>query len=86
MWTIRYNIQQHDSEVQCVHMMQEGGGDYYVSGIHRRNRALDGDVVVLEVLPTDKWLVSFTYICSCHKGLCIYVMCGLLHRTKSVLN
>jgi exoribonuclease R len=34
----------------------EGGGDYYVSGIHRRNRALDGDVVVLEVLPTDKWL------------------------------
>ena len=57
-----------------VHMlyiiMQEGGGDYYVSGVHRRNRALDGDVVVLEVLPPDKWLVSFTYCCSCHKGLC----------------
>ncbi|CAI8055951.1 DIS3-like exonuclease 2 [Geodia barretti] len=34
----------------------EGGGDYYVSGVHRRNRALDGDVVVLEVLPPDKWL------------------------------
>ena len=29
-----------------------------MNGILRRNRALEGDVVVLEVLPTDQWLVG----------------------------
>lgn len=37
--------------------VQEGGGDYYVRGILNRNRALERDVVVLQALPPDQWLV-----------------------------
>ena len=38
--------------------MQAGGSDYFISGIHDRNRALQEDTVIIQVLPSDKWLVS----------------------------
>ena len=43
----------------CVRCVQEGGGDYYISGLQMRNRALDRDVVVLQILPPEKWLVRY---------------------------
>ena len=38
-------------------LIQTGGGDYYVNGMWKRNRAFERDVVVLELLPPEKWLV-----------------------------
>ena len=43
---------------------QTGGPDYYIVGVHDRNRALQGDTVAIQVLPRDKWHVSL------HNNLC----------------
>ena len=39
-------------------IVQVGGSDYFVAGVCDRNRALAEDIVVIQVLPRDKWLVS----------------------------
>ena len=41
--------------------MQAGGPDYFIAGVRDRNRALQEDIVVIQVLPRDKWLVSILY-------------------------
>ena len=43
--------------------MQAGGPDYFIAGVRDRNRALQEDTVVIQVLPRDKWLVSICLIC-----------------------
>lgn len=40
-------------------IIQVGGSDYFIAGVRDRNRALAEDTVVIQVLPRDKWLVSF---------------------------
>ena len=44
-------------------LVQVGGSDYFIAGVHDRNRALAEDIVVIQVLPHDKWLVSI-WLCS----------------------
>ena len=38
-------------------MSKAKGPDYFLSGLLARNRALDGDVVAVQVLPSDQWEV-----------------------------
>jgi len=35
---------------------------YFINGIRDRNRALDGDEVVVELYPEDKWKISSNYL------------------------
>lgn len=36
----------------------EEGPDYFIQGLHSRNRSFQNDVVVVQVLPQDQWVVS----------------------------
>ena len=42
--------------------MQDDTRDIFLDGIVARNRALNGDVVVVQILPQDQWKVGHTLI------------------------
>ena len=44
----------------CMHVSttQDGGRDYFIKGWQHRNRAFDGDLVAVQVLPPECWIVS----------------------------
>ena len=64
--------------------LQDGVSDVYISGMKDRNRALNGDIVVVQVNTRDQWKVSLVtanaleaaptseYSCQCyfHCGEC----------------
>ena len=41
-----------------VSTTQDGGRDFSVKGVQHRNRAFDGDLVAVQVLPPECWIVS----------------------------
>ena len=45
----------------CV-FLQDGVSDVYISGMKDRNRALNGDIVVVQVNTRDQWKVSLTTV------------------------
>ena len=55
LWSNNNNNHNHNHNNNRI---QAGGSDYFIAGVHDRNRALAGDTVVIQVLPCDKWLVS----------------------------
>lgn len=40
-------------------LVQDGSADIFLDGIAARNRALNGDVVVVKVLPPEQWKVLY---------------------------
>lgn len=38
-------------------MLQDGTADIFLDGVVARNRALNGDVVVVQILPPEQWKV-----------------------------
>jgi len=43
--------------VKLIFFLQDGLADIFLDGIAARNRALNGDVVVVKVLPPEQWKV-----------------------------
>ncbi|KAL2301235.1 hypothetical protein Nmel_011801 [Mimus melanotis] len=41
----------------------DGSRDIFIDGVVARNRALNGDIVVVKLLPRDQWKVSSVYSC-----------------------
>ena len=41
-----------------VYYIQDGHSDIYISGMKSRNRALNGDVVAIQLFDRDQWKVS----------------------------
>lgn len=50
---------------------QDDTRDIFLDGIVARNRALNGDVVVVQILPREQWKVHYT----CPSKHCIRLIC-----------
>lgn len=44
-----------NSEILCL---QDDTRDIFLDGVVARNRALNGDIVVVQILPQDQWKVE----------------------------
>lgn len=42
--------------------LQDDKWDIFLDGIVARNRALNGDIVVVEILPREQWKVQYTIL------------------------
>ena len=45
-----------------MYVLQAEGGDILIAGQESRNRAVDGDVVVVELLPKSQWKSKATHL------------------------
>lgn len=43
-------------------LTQDGDRDIFIDGVVARNRALNGDLVVVKLLPEDQWKVSLNFL------------------------
>lgn len=48
----------HVAEDNLISCLQDNTRDIFLDGIVARNRALNGDVVVVQILPQDQWKVE----------------------------
>lgn len=51
--------------IKLISCLQDDTRDIFLDGIVARNRALNGDIVVVQILPQDQWKVDkfqFTFV------------------------
>lgn len=57
-WDLLGNLLHSSMLNNFILCLQDDTRDIFLDGIVARNRALDGDIVVVQVLPQDQWKVD----------------------------